>query len=80
MASSNGSVAPIAHTTKSLKSTSFNGRASKVTEVIIPHNFLLCFFALAYVYFFLSFHISKGSKTVHQLKAPPGIESAKCSH
>ncbi|CAN7082167.1 unnamed protein product [Brassica oleracea var. botrytis] len=32
VASSNGSVAPIAHTTKSLKSTSFNGRASKVTE------------------------------------------------
>ncbi|KAF2530436.1 hypothetical protein F2Q70_00033412, partial [Brassica cretica] len=32
VASSNGSVAPIAQTTKSLKSTSFNGRASKVTE------------------------------------------------
>uniref|UniRef100_M4E599 TPX2 C-terminal domain-containing protein n=1 Tax=Brassica campestris TaxID=3711 RepID=M4E599_BRACM len=32
VASSNGSVAPIAHTTKSLKSTSFNGRAAKVTE------------------------------------------------
>ena len=45
MASSNGSVAPIAQTTKSLKSTSFNGRAAKVTEVIIPHSFLLCFFA-----------------------------------
>ncbi|CAF2132667.1 hypothetical protein BRARA_K01448 [Brassica rapa] len=32
VASSNGSVAPIAQTTKSLKSTSFNGRAAKVTE------------------------------------------------
>ncbi|XP_056865489.1 protein WVD2-like 5 isoform X1 [Raphanus sativus] len=32
VASSNGSVAPVAQTTKSLKSTSFNGRAAKVTE------------------------------------------------
>ncbi|XP_018480245.2 protein WVD2-like 5 isoform X2 [Raphanus sativus] len=32
VASSNGSVAPTAQTTKSLKSTSFNGRAAKVTE------------------------------------------------
>ncbi|KAF8080093.1 hypothetical protein N665_0976s0018 [Sinapis alba] len=32
VASSNGSAAPIAQTTKSLKSTSFNGRASQVTE------------------------------------------------
>ncbi|KAL0739325.1 hypothetical protein Bca4012_015535 [Brassica carinata] len=32
VASSNGSVAPTAQTTKSLKSTSFNGRASQVTE------------------------------------------------
>lgn len=33
-AASNGSVAPNAHSTKSLKSTSSNGRAAKVTEVI----------------------------------------------
>ncbi|XP_048636250.1 protein WVD2-like 5 isoform X2 [Brassica napus] len=32
VAASNGSVAPNAHTTKSLKSTSSNGRAAKVTE------------------------------------------------
>lgn len=38
---SNGSVAPNAHTTKSLKSTSVNGREAELTEVIIPHNLLL---------------------------------------
>ncbi|ESQ53940.1 hypothetical protein EUTSA_v10025240mg [Eutrema salsugineum] len=32
VAASNGSVAPNAHTTKSLKSTSFNGREAQVTE------------------------------------------------
>lgn len=40
MAASNGSVAPNAHITKSLKSTSFNGREAQVTEVIIPHKFV----------------------------------------
>lgn len=64
MASSNGSVAPIAHTTKSLKSTSFNGRAAKVTEVITPHNFssmFLCFWLMIISNVFFFFHISMES-------------------
>lgn len=42
MAASNGSVAPIAHITKSLKSTSFNGREAQVTEVNHPSQ--ICFY------------------------------------
>lgn len=60
VAASNGSVAPIAQTTKPLKSKSFNGREAQVTKVIIPHSLLLGFFALAYAYFCVIFFLADG--------------------
>jgi len=58
VAASNGSVAPNVQTTNPLKSKSFNGREAQVTKVIIPHNLLLGFFALAYAYLDVIFFLA----------------------
>nr|CAA16958.1 putative protein [Arabidopsis thaliana] len=71
VAASNGSVAPNVQTTNPLKSKSFNGREAQVTKVIIPHNLLLGFFALAYAYLDQGKHDSAPAESADGEKVKP---------